>query len=160
MAKLPKETQDALNSFDWAEEAEDIGKQYSLNDADINNFQVETFSFLIGLTNLEKYTENVEKDLGITKEKAQDIIDSVSLNILLPIMEQIPRYKDVVKLPPKPAKEYSGVFSKLSDGASTQMASQFRAELKQNILANQKEGQKDFLANLGKVISESTKKES
>ena len=48
-AKLPKESQDVINVFDWGTISEEIGKKYLLNENETNDLQVETLLILIGL---------------------------------------------------------------------------------------------------------------
>ena len=85
VAKLPKESQDAVNSLDWASVAEEIGKKYLLGENEINNFQVETFLVLIGLTDLNFFATSIENGVGTTKDDAENMAEEVLTKIFTPI---------------------------------------------------------------------------
>ena len=68
--KLPKETQEAINTFDWGSMAEEIGKKYLLSESEINDFQVETLLVLVGLEDGNLYALNIENNVGISKDEA------------------------------------------------------------------------------------------
>jgi hypothetical protein len=85
MVKLPKEAQEAINAFDWEKISEEIGQKYLLNEAEINDFQVETFLVLIGLEYPDSYANNIENEVGTSAEEAEKIADEAEEKIFTPI---------------------------------------------------------------------------
>jgi hypothetical protein len=85
MLKLPKEAQEAINSLDWGNVAEEIGKKYLLNESEINDFQVETFLILAGIEYPEAYIANIENEVGTTKADAEKIAEEVLQKIFVPL---------------------------------------------------------------------------
>ena len=83
--KLPKENQGVINSFDWEKISEDIGKKYLLSEEEINNLQVETLLVLIGLENPDDYSQNIENEVGTSKNEAEKISDEIFQKIFTPI---------------------------------------------------------------------------
>ena len=68
MLSLPKEAQDAINDSDWEKISEEIGKKHLLNENEINAFQLETASFLLGLIDEDSYALNIENNVGTSAE--------------------------------------------------------------------------------------------
>ena len=85
MAKLPKENQEAINTFDWVNIAEEIGKKYLLDESEINDLQVETLLILIGLEDPDLYANNIENNVGTSKDEANKIAEEVIQKIFVPI---------------------------------------------------------------------------
>ncbi len=85
LIKLPKESQDAISTFDWGTMTEEIGKKYLLTESEINDLQVETGLVLTGLTYGNSYTLNIESNVGITKNEAEKIAEEVNQKIFMPI---------------------------------------------------------------------------
>ena len=85
LVKLPKDSQDAINSLDWASIAEEIGKKSLLTESEINNLQTETFLVLIGLEDLDSYTLNIENEIGTSKNEAGKIASEAMEKIFTPI---------------------------------------------------------------------------
>jgi len=85
IAKLPKETQDAINAFDWINISAEIGKKYLLSEDEINDFQVETLLVLIGLEDGSSYSRNIENEVGTSKDEAEKISEEVLQKIFIPI---------------------------------------------------------------------------
>ena len=87
--KLPKEAQDAINSFDWIKETEEIGKKYLLGDSEINDFQVETLLVLVGKEDGNYYEQNIENNLGTSKEEAEEMAEEAFQKIFTPIDDKL-----------------------------------------------------------------------
>jgi len=87
--KSPKEVKEAINSLDWPEIAEDIGKNHSLNEGEINNLQVEILLSLVGVTDLMLFATHVENNVGTTKEESAKIMREVVEKIFTPISQKI-----------------------------------------------------------------------
>ena len=87
LVNLPKVTRDAINAFDWGAVADEIGKSHLFSEDEINNFQVETFLVIAGLSDLDSYTSSIENDIGTSADEAKKITDEVYEKIFTPIME-------------------------------------------------------------------------
>ena len=84
---MPKEGQEAINAFDWVKATEEIGKKHELDEDEINNFQVETLLFLLGITDAEFYAINIENQVEITKAEAASIAGEAFQKIFSPIRD-------------------------------------------------------------------------
>ncbi len=89
VTKLPREAQDAINAFDWANIAEEIGKKYLLEEGEINDLQVETLLVLTGLESGEYYAQNIEDEIGTSEKEAEKIAEEAFQKIFTPISEAI-----------------------------------------------------------------------
>ena len=89
LGKLPKETQEAINSLDWARAVEEIGKKYLLLENGINDLQIETLLVLVGLEDVNDYAQRVENEVGMTKDEAEKIAEEVVNKIFSPISNAI-----------------------------------------------------------------------
>ena len=87
IAKLPKESQDAINSFDWGNIVAEIGKKYLLDEDEITDLQTETLLVLIGLEYGEFYAQNIENEVGTSKNEADKIAEEAYQKIFLPISD-------------------------------------------------------------------------
>lgn len=85
VAKLPKEMQGAINTLNWLKIVEEIGQKYSLDEIDINNFQVETLLVLTGITDIQFYAINIENQVETTKDTAEKIATEATQKIFTPI---------------------------------------------------------------------------
>ena len=86
---LPKESQEAINSFDWAKISEEIGKKYFLIGNDINVLQAQIGLVLVGLEGQDELAVEIEDEVGTSRENAQKISDEVVQKILKPIFENL-----------------------------------------------------------------------
>ncbi|MFA5095537.1 MAG: hypothetical protein WC447_02680 [Candidatus Paceibacterota bacterium] len=89
MINLPKESQDAINAFDWGNISEEIGKKNLLTESEVNDLQVETGLVLVGLVDVDEYALNIENNVGTSKEEAEKIAEEVNKKIFSPISETI-----------------------------------------------------------------------
>lgn len=85
VAKLPKELQDVISSFDWVSTTEEIGKKYLLTESEINDIQVETLLVLVGIENSDSYAFNIENNVETSKEEAEKITEEINQKIFIPI---------------------------------------------------------------------------
>ena len=83
--KLPKEAQDAINALDWMKLAEEIGKEFSLEESEMEDFQLETLLVLIGATDPEFYAVNIENHVETTKDQAESLAKEGFQKIFTPI---------------------------------------------------------------------------
>jgi len=85
LAKLPKEHQEAIGTFDWVKSSEEIGKKYLLNEDEINNLQVETLLVLVRLEEPDSFAKNIEDEVGTSKAEADKITEEILQKIFIPI---------------------------------------------------------------------------
>ena len=85
----PKEVREAINAFDWGSVCEQIGKKYLFDDAEVNNFQVETALVLLGLVDPALYIKNIENEVGTTAEEAEKIEKEAVEKIFIPISDKV-----------------------------------------------------------------------
>ena len=85
VVKLPKEKQEAIDSFDWVSISENIGKKYLLSEDEINDLQTETLLILVGLENPNLYALNIENNVGTSKNEAEKIVEEVNQRRFTPI---------------------------------------------------------------------------
>lgn len=83
--KLPIENGEAINAVPWEKTSEEIGKKYLLNENELNTFQVQTLLILLGLEDPDYYIQNIENEVGTSKEKAKEISEEVFQKIFAPI---------------------------------------------------------------------------
>ena len=87
MAKLPKENQIAIGALNWEKITEEIGKKFFLQEDEINTLQTETFLILIGLEEPDAYAENVEENVGTSKDQASKIVEEMAQKVFIPISD-------------------------------------------------------------------------
>lgn len=85
ISKLPKETQNAINSLNWGNITEEIGKKFLISEDEINDLQIETLLVLIGLEDGNYYEDNIEDNVGTTRDEAVKITEDVFQKIFTPI---------------------------------------------------------------------------
>src|SRR3989338_6481883 len=90
VAKLPKKIQEAINSLDWVDIAEEIGKKFLLMEGEINDLQVETLLVLVGIEDFDLYANNIENNIGTSKEEAEKIAEEANQKIFTPISNALP----------------------------------------------------------------------
>ncbi|MDQ3075746.1 MAG: hypothetical protein M3Q34_01310 [bacterium] len=94
VVKLPKEVQDVLNSFPWADIAIEIGDKIGLVDETLVDLQTETALVLLGLCSSNEYVRNVEDKVGTTKNEAEQVAKEAKERIFNPVAIRI---KEAVK---------------------------------------------------------------
>jgi hypothetical protein len=87
--KLPKTKQDAINSMDWIEITNEVGKNYLLNESDVEILQVETGLVMIGFVGLEMYALNIENNVGTTTDESKKIAKDIFDKIFLPLTNKM-----------------------------------------------------------------------
>jgi hypothetical protein len=98
IAKLPRYNQEAINSIDWDNISWKIGKSNLLTESEINDLQIETGLVLIGLSELDLFVINVEKNTGTTKVQSEKIAKEIYEEIFKPIAEKMEvMVKDKIK---------------------------------------------------------------
>lgn len=86
--KLPKENQEAINSINWINLTQEIGKKLLLTYEEISKLQVITGVVLVGLINQERYALEIE-NIGMTQVETQNIILEITKKIIEPIANKI-----------------------------------------------------------------------
>ena len=87
--KLPKDRQDAVKSFDWVSKTEEIGKKFLLLENEINDLQVETLLVLVGLEDGSYFSQNIENEVGTSKEEADKIAEEILQKVFAPIGDKM-----------------------------------------------------------------------
>jgi len=89
IVKLPKEQQEAINSIKWGEVTEEIGKNFSLTNTEIDNLQLETGLALLGLFDFDLYVLNIENEVGLSSDMAKKIAEEILSKVFKPVMESM-----------------------------------------------------------------------
>jgi hypothetical protein len=87
--KLPKEIQEAINSFDWGKISEEISTKYFLDESSTNNLQVEILLVLTGIEQIDFLETNIENNVQTSKESAIKIADELLEKVFIPIDKKI-----------------------------------------------------------------------
>lgn len=89
LIKLPEESQEVINTFDWGTISEEIGKKYLLDNNEINGLQTEIFLVLSGIVEEDFLSLNIENRVGTSKNEAIKITEEVNQQIFKPMLEQL-----------------------------------------------------------------------
>jgi len=87
--KLPKENQEAINSLGWVVISEEIGKKHLLSESEINDLQAQNLLVLVGLADPDYYSQNIEDEIGTSKDEAEKIAVEVFQKIFTPINDTL-----------------------------------------------------------------------
>jgi hypothetical protein len=96
---LPKELQDAVFSVETAEKLQKIGKNAGLMIDETGILADETGLVMLGITPPSKYISNLEKRLGINREKAKKIASEVNQQIFYPVREALKKVHGLTEKP-------------------------------------------------------------
>jgi hypothetical protein len=98
MVKLPKEMQEAINSSGWIQISDNIGKDFSLNEDEINNLQLEIGLVLLRYKKLNLLSSSLESSSSIPKNELSKIVAELEKRIFTPIEEKVKSlFKDKIK---------------------------------------------------------------
>jgi len=89
LVKLPKESQEVIDTFDWVKISEEIGKLNLLDETEINDLQIEVSLALVGLEEQDSLALNIENNVGTSKNEAVKISNEVNQKIFNPILEKM-----------------------------------------------------------------------
>jgi hypothetical protein len=89
ISKLPKDKQDAINSSNWVKETEEIGKKFSLTEDEINSLQTEVGLMLIGFVRPDNYIKNIEDNIIVSKNTAEQIFNEIFKKIFTDIAKKM-----------------------------------------------------------------------
>lgn len=85
---LPKDSQQAIASFDWIKESQNIAKTYNLFDEEVDDLIIEIGLLISGVSYPDEFTTNIEDEVGTTREDAEKISNEVLEKILKPIAKK------------------------------------------------------------------------
>lgn len=89
MFKLPKETQEIIESFGWEKIIEEIGKKYLLNPNQINDLQDQVGLILTEAIDLSFIVSSIENNIDVNEEKAIVIAEELVQKIFRPMAIQL-----------------------------------------------------------------------
>ena len=89
LALLPNELRTIIGSFDWVKISEEIGKKHLLSVDDINVMQAEVGIILMGIEEQELLAQNIETNVGISKDEAEKITKELVDQIFRPLGENL-----------------------------------------------------------------------
>ena len=89
IAKLPKYNQEAIDSLDWGDISWKIGKKNLLTESEINDLQIETGLVLVGLSDLDSFAINIEKNVGANTAESEEIAKEIYEEIFKPITDKM-----------------------------------------------------------------------
>lgn len=94
MTTLPKESQEVINTFDWAKVSGEIGKIHFLDESEINDLQVLTGLILVGIGDSDLLAKDIEEYVGTSRNEAEKISEEITEKIFMPIVKNL---KDKIK---------------------------------------------------------------
>ena len=92
---LPQQIQDVIVSDEFHLTIKDIGERHQLNSEQVTGLENETVLVMAGLEPLVDLSQNLEREVGITKEQADKILIEVEALFIHPIEETL--YKFIEK---------------------------------------------------------------
>ncbi len=88
LLRLPKDSQQAIESLDWLAKIEEIGKANGLEDENIENLAIETALVISAVNPSNEYIDNIEDEIGLTKDEAEKIAGEAMEKIFKPIAQK------------------------------------------------------------------------
>lgn len=85
--KLPKESQEVINSFGWEEISVEIGKKYLLDEEKVNKLQVEISLVMLGLVQQNFLKSNIEDEFGLDEDVAKKMVAEIIGQIFKPMVD-------------------------------------------------------------------------
>lgn len=89
LLKLPKEKQDAVNSFDWVTKTQEICQIFKLTESETDDLLIETGLVLVSIIDLDLFKKHLELDIGLNKEITEKISNEIIEKVFFPIAENI-----------------------------------------------------------------------
>ena len=90
--KIPKEVQDVINSIDWINISEEIGKKNFLDEKEITDIQTEIAFILIGAEHINYLAINIEHKTNLSKDSSEKIALEILQKICQPVAEKLTNY--------------------------------------------------------------------
>lgn len=81
MQEIPAPLAEAIRESGWETIVFDIGRKHALHINDIGNMQNELILVLTGISHPDNFNSFVRSDLGVSTEKANDIIEQINLRV-------------------------------------------------------------------------------
>jgi hypothetical protein len=100
--KLPKEVQDFIAGNEWENRVNEISKKYALDAKQSEALSNNTMLLLVGLSDPENLTKNIEEDLGISGLLSEQIFEDLEKRVFdyaLKILEKKPEIKKQTSAP-------------------------------------------------------------
>ena len=88
LIKLPRESQEVINTFDWGTISEEIGKKYLLDENEINGLQVEIGLVLLGIVEEDFLSLNIESRVGTSKNESIKMMEEIKQKIFAPMLKK------------------------------------------------------------------------
>ncbi len=86
---LPKESLDAVHSFDWLAQITAVGNSHGLLEQDIDNLAIETVLVMTGLAYPQDIAMNIEDEVGIPRNQAEIVAQELLAQVFVPIANKI-----------------------------------------------------------------------
>lgn len=87
--KVSSKIRKLIASDDWTTESDNIGTQFNLKESQIGALTNEILFVLIGLTQQNKFTNNIEREMGVSFNIAKSISEIVNKNIFSLVSDDI-----------------------------------------------------------------------
>ncbi len=86
---LPKESMEAINSFDWEKVSKEIGSKYLFTEEEQNQLDAEIVLVMLGITEQEFLPSRIENNIITTHDNAEKITEEIVEKILKPIVNTL-----------------------------------------------------------------------
>jgi hypothetical protein len=87
--RLPKQIQDAITNSGWEQKIRSIARKYDLVVGEAGTLELETLLVMLGLENPKDYKKNIQREIGLSDEKANTIIKAVDEQIFKDIKKKL-----------------------------------------------------------------------
>ncbi|MFA4975595.1 MAG: hypothetical protein WC839_02270 [Candidatus Paceibacterota bacterium] len=87
--KLPKASLNAINAVDWKATILEIRADKGYSFSQIEDLEIETELLLCGLINIEDYPKELQKRMGITPAKVDELINAMNEKVFTKIREEL-----------------------------------------------------------------------
>lgn len=112
---LPKPIRDQLATGAWANNTEAIAKQYYLDTEQTDKLKNEVILTLIGLEDTRDLNKNISENVGVNTDLAQEITNSVSREILGPLVDIWEEIEATAPKPVDPLVQAESKFTKIAE---------------------------------------------
>jgi hypothetical protein len=85
--KLPKETAEAINAFDWQKATAEVGKKYVNDESSTGLLQVLVGMVLSGIDYGDTLAYDIEDEIGTTAEEAKNIAAELDRKVFKPVYD-------------------------------------------------------------------------
>ena len=88
-SKLPNDAQQFFASMAWMDTLRGISTRYGLNSTQIEILGTETTLVLLGMIHPDEYEENITKDLNLSSDKLQKLLEEIDNSIFKSLRSQL-----------------------------------------------------------------------